>query len=108
MKAWNVSDMEVEPRHPRVLDSEQEGRVIVINLPAGETMQEHQVHERAWLLVASGAVEIDDADGECIGGKTGLLAEFNPNERREIRATEDTRLVLILSPWPGAGHPSEA
>jgi quercetin dioxygenase-like cupin family protein len=106
MKAWNVAEMEVEPHHPRVLGSESEGRVIVIHLPAGESLQEHQVHERAWLVVASGAVEIDDADGETVGGGPGLMAEFDPNERRQIRATEDARLILLLSPWPGDGHPS--
>lgn len=106
MKAWNVAEMEVEPHHPRVLDSENEGRVIVIELPAGETMQEHQVHERAWLMVASGSVEIDEAEGETVGGGAGFLAAFSPNERRRIRAREDTRLLLLLSPWPGEGHPS--
>lgn len=106
MKAWNVAEMDVEAHRPRVLGSEEEGRVIVINLPAGETLQEHQVHERAWLLVAAGVVEIDDAEGETVGGGPGLLAEFEPNERRGIRATEDARIVLLLSPWPGEGHPS--
>lgn len=106
MKAWNVAAMDVEPHHPRVLDSESEGRVIVIELPAGDTMQEHQVHERAWLFVASGNVEIDETDGETVGGGAGLLAQFNPNERRQIRATEDARLLLLLAPWPGEGHPS--
>ena len=56
MKAWNVAEMELERHHPRVLGSEDEGRVIVLHLPAGETMQEHQVHERAWLIVAHLAV----------------------------------------------------
>ena len=108
MKAWNVAEMELERHHPRGLGSESEGRVIVLSLPAGETMQEHQVHERAWLVVASGKIEIDDADGETVGGGPGLLAAFDPNERRGIRAIEDARLVLLLSPWPGEGHPSRA
>ena len=107
MKAWNVAEMELERNHPRVLGSEEEGRVIVLRLPKGETMQEHQVHERAWMIVAAGAIEIDDSDGETVGGGPGLLAEFDPNERRRIRATEDSRLVLVLSPWPGEGHPSK-
>ena len=71
--------------------------MIVINLPAGERLQEHQVHERAWLVVAAGAVEIDDADGDTVSGGPGLLAAFDPNERHEVRATEDTRLLLLLS-----------
>lgn len=106
MKAWNVLEMDVEAHHPRVLDSEEEGRLIVIHLPEGERMQEHQVHERAWLMVTAGSIEIDEADGETLGGGVGLLAQFDPNERREIRATSDARLLLVLSPWPGDGHPS--
>jgi len=98
--------MEVEPHHPLVLDSADEGRLIAIELPAGEEMQEHRVHERAWLVVARGAIEIDDADGETLGGGPGLVAEFRPKERRTVRATEDSRILLLLSPWPGEGHPS--
>lgn len=108
VKAWNIVGMEVEPHHPRVLDTADEGRVIVMHLAKGEAMQEHKVHERTWLVVVSGAIEIDDADGETLGGGPGLLAEWSPNERRGIRATEDTRLMLLLSPWPGKGHPSRA
>lgn len=107
MRSWDISTLDVPPRNPAVLDSEQEGRVIVINLPAGEGLQQHQVHERAWLLVVSGAIEIEDSDGESTGGGPGFLAQFDPNERREIQATEDTRLLLVLSPWPGEGHPSQ-
>jgi hypothetical protein len=35
-----------------------------------------------------------------------LLAHFAPNERRTIKATTDARLVMVLAPWPGEGHPS--
>jgi quercetin dioxygenase-like cupin family protein len=106
MQTWDISSLGVRPHQPEVLASDAEGRVIVINLPAGERLQEHQVHERAWLVVAAGAVEIDDADGDTVSGGPGLLAAFDPNERHEVRATEDTRLLLLLSPWPGDGHPS--
>lgn len=100
--------MDVKPHHPLVLDSADEGRLIVIELPAGDSMQEHRVHERAWLIVARGAIEIDDAEGETVGGGPGLVAEFSPNESRTVRATEDARILLVLSPWPGEGHPSRS
>lgn len=106
MQHWNVNELDVQVHQPQVLDSEAEGRAIVINLPAGERLQEHQVHERAWLIVASGAIEIADSTGDSISGGAGLVATFDPNERREVKATEDSRIVLILSPWPGEGHPS--
>jgi quercetin dioxygenase-like cupin family protein len=107
MRNWDISTLDVQPHNPIVLDSEREGRAIVINLPSGERLQEHQVHERAWLLVVTGSIEIEDSGGESIKGGPGLLAEFDPNERREVLATDDTRLLLLLSPWPGEGHPSQ-
>jgi quercetin dioxygenase-like cupin family protein len=107
MESWDISTLDVQPHNPEVLASNDEGRVIAINLPAGERLQEHQVHERAWLVVAAGSVEIDDADGASISGGPGLLAAFDPNERHEVRATTDARILLLLSPWPGVGHPSQ-
>jgi redox-sensitive bicupin YhaK (pirin superfamily) len=106
MKAWSLTEIDVHPHRPLVLDSADEGRLIAIDLPAGEEMREHRVHERAWLVVASGAVQIDGADGETVRGGSGLVAEFDPNESRAVRATEDARLLLVLAPWPGVGHPS--
>ena len=35
-----------------------------------------------------------------------MLALTEPNERHEVRAKSDARLVLVLAPWPGEGHPS--
>jgi hypothetical protein len=48
---------------------------------------------------------VDGSD--LVSGGAGLLAQFAPNERHEVRATEDARLLLLLSPWPGEGHPSQ-
>src|SRR5436190_50714 len=106
MRSWDMTSLDVEPHQPAVLDSQPVYLSIVIQLPAGERLQEHQVHERATLLLVSGRVEIEDADGGSAEGGAGLLAVFDPNERREVRATEDSRLLLLLSPWPGVGHPS--
>lgn len=107
MRSWDLSSVEVEARQPEVLDSEEEGRVILINLPAGERLQEHQVHERAWVLVVSGEVRFDLPNGESSTGQTGFLAVFDPGERHEVTAEEDSRLLLLLAPWPGDGHPSQ-
>jgi quercetin dioxygenase-like cupin family protein len=61
--------------------------------------QEHQVRERAYLLVADGEIEILQND-RSVTGTTGFLAHFEPNERRTIRALTDARLALVLAPWP--------
>jgi quercetin dioxygenase-like cupin family protein len=105
MDTWDIASLPVQPRHPEVLRSDNETRVIAIHLPGGERLQEHQVHERAWLVVADGEIEIEEGVNTVSGGP-GLLAHFEPNERREVRAKSDARLILLLSPWPGEGHPS--
>jgi quercetin dioxygenase-like cupin family protein len=90
-----------------VLHSDEEGRTILINRPAGEELQAHQVHERAWMFIVDGRVEIDDSNGGSFEAGPGGLALTAPNERHEVRAKEDARLVLVLAPWPGEGHPSQ-
>ena len=105
MDSWDIAGLDVEPHQPRVLRSDDETRAIAINLPAGESLDEHQVHERAWLVVAAGEVEVQQG-GDSVEGRAGALFHFEPNERHEVRATADARLILLLSPWPGEGHPS--
>jgi quercetin dioxygenase-like cupin family protein len=105
MDSWDIASLAVEPHQPQVLRSDEETRAIAINLPAGERLQEHQTHERAYLVVVDGEIEVEDGNGTKTGGP-GFLAHFAPQERREVRATQTTRLVLILAPWPGEGHPS--
>ena len=107
METWDIRSLTIEPHHPQVLRSDEETRAIAINLPAGEVLQEHQVHERTYMIVADGEVEIS-SDARNVTGGPGLLSHFAPNERRTVRATRDTRLLLVLAPWPGVGHPSRA
>jgi redox-sensitive bicupin YhaK (pirin superfamily) len=113
MESWDIRSLEIEPHRPVVLRSDDETRAIAIRLPAGEELQEHQVHERAYLLVADGTIEVSQngtavTDGTAVTGGSGFLAHFAPNERRTVRALTEARLLLVLSPWPGVGHPSHA
>jgi quercetin dioxygenase-like cupin family protein len=103
VESWDTRSLDIKPHHPEVLRSDGEGRVIAIHLPAGEELQEHQVHERAYLIVTDGEVEVEHGGATETAGP-GYLAVFDPNERREVRARSDSRLVLILAPWPGEGH----
>ncbi len=104
MKAWNVSELATEPHKPEILDSTEDSRVIVINLPAGGSLDDHEVHERAWLVVIAGEVALT-ANGDDVAGGPGLLVEFDPRERHRVEARSDARLLLLLTPWPGDGHP---
>ena len=105
MDSWDIRSLDVEPHHPRILRSDEESRVIAINLPAGEELQDHQVHERAYLVVVDGEVEVVQ-DGRVENAGPGFLAHFEPNERHEVRGKADAKLLLLLAPWPGEGHPS--
>ena len=106
MESWDIRSLDVRVHQPEVLRTDGEARVIAINLPAGEELQEHQVHERAYLLVVDGEIEVAEGGSSEAGGP-GYLAIFDPNERHEVRAKSDARLVLILAPWPGEGHSRE-
>lgn len=106
MQQWDLQAHDVQPHHPQVLDSSPEGRTILLALTAGDSLQEHQVHERAWVVVVDGEVEIEDG-GEHVRGGPGLLTVFDPGEPHEVRARSDVRLLLVLAPWPGEGHPSQ-
>ena len=115
MRNWDIASLSVSPHAPeiparleptaRVLSSSSDARAIVLHLSAGERLQEHEVHERAWVVVVAGEVEIETEDGTLATGGAGLLTEFEPRERHEVRARSDARLLLLLTPWPAAGHP---
>ena len=106
MEHWDLSTFDVEPHKPQILHSTRgESRSIALHLPAGEELQDHEVHERAHLIVIDGEVEIAQGDGDTVAGGAGLLAVFDPGERHEVRARTDARLLLLLAPWPGRGHP---
>lgn len=106
MEHWDICALNVEPHQPQVLRTDEETRAIALRLPAGEQLSEHQVHERAYVVVVEGEAEIETAGGQSISGGPGLLTVFEPAERHTVRARSDLRLVLLLSPWPGEGHPS--
>lgn len=105
MNSWNVNNLGLEPHAPRILSSSGDARAIALAIPAGESLADHQVHERAWVAVLGGEVEITTTTGEPITGQSGLVVEFDPAERHAIRAVSDARLLLLLTPWPGIGHP---
>jgi quercetin dioxygenase-like cupin family protein len=105
MQNWDLKNVEAEPHQPQILASAEDARTIVLDLPAGEELQEHEVHERARLVVVRGEVDVTVPAGESTPAGSGHLFEFDPGERHTVTARSDARLLLILSPWPGDGHP---
>ena len=107
MKSWDLTSIDVEAHKPEVITSTDDARAIVIQLPAGEALTEHQVHERALVTIISGEARVSTPEGESVEGGTGHFFEFDPQERHEVEAKSDVRLLLVLAPWPGDGHPSQ-
>lgn len=88
---------------PRVLFSTPECRAVAVDLGEGESMGNHRVHERAVVQVLSGRVAIE-ASGESADCGPGTLVRFDRSEEHSVRALVDSRLLLILAPWPGRQH----
>ena len=89
----------------------------------------YQFTERAGIMEYDGGVDRDEAEllalvdllrshpGALLGlrflrfelagrsGGAGFLAVFDPQERHTVRAATDSRILLVLAPWPGDGHP---
>ncbi len=105
MQSWDLKAVEAEPHQPQILASAEDARTIVLHLPAGEEMQEHEVHERARVVVVDGEVDVTAPGEGAVTASAGHLFEFDPGERHTIAARSDARLLLILTPWPGDGHP---
>ena len=104
MQRWHVPSVEANgKREPRVLFSTPECRAVVIDLQAGDSMGEHSVHERAVVEVVTGRVQLGPPGGESECGP-GTLATLDPGERHTLSALEASRVLLLLSPWPGDGH----
>jgi quercetin dioxygenase-like cupin family protein len=107
MDTWDLRSLDVQPHQPQILRSDDgAARAITIYLPAGEQLQEHEVHEHAYLVVVDGEVQLTQ-DGQSQAAGVGSVAHWVPQERHEVTASSDARLLLILAPWPGPGHPSQ-
>jgi quercetin dioxygenase-like cupin family protein len=104
MDDWNLEALAWTPHNPQILCSTEEGRAIVLDLPAGGMLQEHQVHEGAWIVVVDGEIAVT-TDGRAVEARPGIVVHFAPQERHEVKAVTDARLLLLLTPWPGNGHP---
>ena len=90
-----------------MLFSSPECRAVVVELGPGDEMGDHRVRERALVQVVSGTVSIE-ASGELVECDAGTLVTFEPAEPHMIRALTEARLLLVLAPWPAAGHYEDA
>lgn len=104
MRSWSLRTEPVAPRRPQVLQSDVgEGRAILLSMPAGKELSDHAVQERAYVFVVTGRIDIRAGADAAVAADGGLVV-LDPRERHTVRAVEDTRLLIVLSPWPSPHH----
>jgi quercetin dioxygenase-like cupin family protein len=105
VQSWNLIEIDAPGGtiDPQVLTTDDGARAIGIRLEAGQTMDDHQVRERAWVVVVEGEVDIEAGD-DVVRGGVGTLVTFAPGERHALSSSAGARLLLLLAPWPGDGH----
>ena len=104
VQSWDITTIEAPGGtvDPTVLTTDDGTRAIAIRLEAGQAMNDHQVRERAWVVVVEGRAKIRSGD-EVVDGGVGTLVTFEPGERHAVSSEGGARLLLILAPWPGPG-----
>jgi quercetin dioxygenase-like cupin family protein len=103
---WNVDEIREADgsRSPHVLHSQEgEARVVAIHLKSGQELGDHQVKEAALLVVVDGQVRVE-ADDESVDGRAGTVVRFEPDERHSVVAKSESRVLLVLAPWPAERH----
>ncbi len=105
VQSWDVKEIEVPQgkRLAAVLETVDGARAIIVRLGAGEELGDHQVRERAWLMVVEGTARIE-ADGNVVDAGPGTLITFEPGERHSVASAGGARIAMILSSWPAEGH----
>jgi quercetin dioxygenase-like cupin family protein len=105
MQHWNLREIDTPggSRSPVVLRSDDAARAVLIALEPGQELGDHQVKECALVVVLDGSVRVESA-GETVDGGIGCFFSFDIDERRAISTRDGARILLVLAPWPGAGH----
>jgi quercetin dioxygenase-like cupin family protein len=105
LRHWDLMEIEAPngTRDPVVLHSDHEARAVLIRIRAGQRLGDHEVKERAWIVVLEGRVQIGAA-GDLVEAGPGMLFRFDASERHSVSTVEGARILLLLAPWPGEGH----
>jgi quercetin dioxygenase-like cupin family protein len=105
VQSWNLLELETPEgsRSPIVLHSTEDARAVLIGLNPGQVLGDHQVHENAYMVVVAGEVDVASS-GDGVRAGPGTLFRFEANERHRVSSEEGARILLLLAPWPGAGH----
>jgi quercetin dioxygenase-like cupin family protein len=105
VRSWDLREIETPggSRSPVVLESDEAARAVLVALEPGQQLGDHEVKERAFMLVVEGSVHVE-AGGESVAARPGGLFLFEPEERHAVSSADGARILLFLAPWPGPGH----
>jgi quercetin dioxygenase-like cupin family protein len=105
VQSWNLLELDTPggTRSPIVLHSTVEARAVLIGLEPGQELGDHQVHEHAYMVVLEGQVQVASGP-DALEAQPGTLIRFEEKERHRVSSAGGARILLLLAPWPGAGH----
>jgi quercetin dioxygenase-like cupin family protein len=105
VQSWNLLELDTPggTRSPIVLHSTDEARAVLIGLEPGQALGDHQVHENAYMVVIAGDIQVTSGT-DVLEAKPGTLVRFEEKERHRVSSDGGARILLLLAPWPGAGH----
>ena len=108
MQHWDLHAIEAPrgTRDPYVVHQDEGARAVLIALEPGQALGDHQVKENAWVMIVDGSVQVTAGSDNVELGPGGLL-RFEPGERHAIASAAGARVLMLLTPWPGAGHYAE-
>jgi quercetin dioxygenase-like cupin family protein len=102
---WDLRSIDAPrgTRDPYVVHQDEGARAVLISLEPGQALGDHQVKENAWIVVIEGNVQVA-ADSQSVELGPGGLVRFEPAERHSLSSLGGARILIVLTPWPGAGH----
>jgi quercetin dioxygenase-like cupin family protein len=102
---WDLRSIDAPrgTRDPVVVHQDEGARAVLVSLDPGQSLGEHQVKENAWVVIVEGTVQVSAA-GESVELGSGGLLRFEPGERHSLSSSDGARILMVLTPWPGAGH----
>jgi quercetin dioxygenase-like cupin family protein len=105
MQHWDLLAIDASrgTRDPYVVHQDDGARAVLLVLTPGQSLGAHQVKENAGVSVVEGSVHVE-AGAERVELGPGALMRFEPGERHSVTSAGGARILMLLTPWPGAGH----
>src|SRR3954464_13593336 len=102
---WDLRSLDAPrgTRDPYGVPQDEGARAVLVAIEPGQALGEHQVKENAWVVVVDGNVQVA-AGSESVELGPGGLLRFDPGERHSFSRSGGARVLMVLTPWPGAGH----